>query len=114
MEMTWRSERLAQQRCAPACAALELPRSGAPCSLLKERYNDYVTRTCLARFAKRTSLRPALLTLLQRQRQATTTLREVGCQLLISRQEPLPLGEIALHAFHLVHTPQAKSDSTRV
>ena len=59
-------------------------------------------RTGLARLPKRTFLGPAPLALLQRQRQAAVTLRDVGCQLLVSRQEPLLLGEIAptLHAFH--------------
>ena len=43
----------------------------------------------------------ALLALLQRQRHAVGTLREVGCRVLVSRQEPLRLGEVTLHAFHL-------------
>ena len=50
-----------------------------------------MTRTCLATVAKRTSLGPALLALLQRQRQAAATLREP-----VSRQEPHQLGEMAL------------------
>ena len=67
----------------------------------KRHHESVVTRTSLARLPRRTCLGPALLTLLQRQQQAAVTLRQLGCQDLVSRQEPLRLSEIALHPIHL-------------
>ena len=46
----------------------------------------------------------ALLAVLPSRRRAAASLHELGCQLLVTRAEPLRLDEIALHAVHPVAT----------
>ena len=97
----WTASCLALNNATFASIVEVTSRSSAPCAPVKTTLQKCCDANLSFEIAKAHCLGPALLTVRQRQQQAAENLCEHGCQIVVSRQEPLRLCEVALHAFHL-------------